>query len=621
MNRLIIKKNNYWYDVDLGEEDIFLNVGTNDFSEVKDFEADYSEEISLPMTEANISIFGGADHLASVAFEPYETYECRLFVDGLPIATSGSSLLLLGCDAKSFKAQVLFGGVGALDAMKEINFEEDVDVLGEITLPMYDKGTPSIQDGDNSIPYAYGDGQTSFFVSAKGTKKNTDTFSNVFAYDIPLIRFGNPNGAEGVMKTIFDTIGYSLDTDVPDKILDQLFLSMPKRKAKENQGQIINVDGHPQQSCITPSSTTSSVVQGQQIDGAVSANSRLFAQGTNGTRISLPLLHDGIRLNAAIDIPRNATNDAVLARSHKLCLYVNGSLVSSTTNALGGWTTSFVLAEDLTFADVKCVFDTLSGTIGGARIRYYFDYVGSSNIDYAQPGTTMKVAPNIGFKNGLEFFKAFVQLFRLKVRINNTTKVIEAKTMQSIIGNKDVALDLTKKVIDFGATNFHRKSFGQHNHLMFGDNKEADFTDSVTIDIADRTLELEKNLTKMPFESGVDRSTGTQIEFFKVDDEGLLEYNESNAPHLIYEQIIVSPTSTSYSLKHHSANDVKAYYAPYLTAQHRSLSASVILLANEIVNFDAFRPIFLRQASRYFVVESISDWNGKKASLNLTRIE
>lgn len=622
MNKLLVNKNGYWYNIDLTDEAIYLNIGTNDFGEVKDFEADYSEEISIPKTDNNVIIFGGADHLASAALEPYEKYECRLFVDGLPVATKGSELLIIGCDAKSFKAQILFGGVSALDAMKEINFEDgNDDILGSVTLPLFDKGTPSIQNGVTTTNYAYGELRTAFFVSANTKTKNSDLYNGIYAYDVPLIRFGNPNtGTSGVLKTIFDTIGYSLDTDVPNKTLDQLFVSLKGRKAPENKGQVITIDGSTRQGCTTPTSIIMSVSQGQMIDGGVSATSRLFSQKASGTRIALPLLHDDLRLSVSIGIPRNVGNDYVLSKSHKLSVYLNGSLVSSTTNALGGWTTQVTLTEDLTFADVKCQFDVLDGTIGGAQINYSFEYVGSSNIDYAQPGTAMKIAPNIGFKTALDFFKAFVQLFRLKVSINNETRVIEAKTMQTIINNKNYAFDYTPKIIELGSIQFHRKTYGQNNTIKFGENKEADYIDKSTIDIADRTLEMEKEIAKMPFESGVERSTGTQIEYFKRNNDEL-EYNESDAPHLIYEQIIVSPTSTSYSMKHHTSNDVREYYAPYLTTQCRILSAEFNITANDIINFNAFYPIYLKQANKFFVVESIADWDGKKATLNLSRIE
>ena len=71
--------NGVWHTADLGNDLPAMNYQVNDIAELKNSQADYSQQLKLPRSAVNRKIFGYSDIFESVTDVPFRRLDCRLF--------------------------------------------------------------------------------------------------------------------------------------------------------------------------------------------------------------------------------------------------------------------------------------------------------------------------------------------------------------------------------------------------------------------------------------------------------------------------------------------------------------------------------------------------------------
>lgn len=587
-----------WHNLDIIEgEEPAMTYQVNDISELEDRQADYSQNIKLPKTSANLRVLERIDIFEVNSLLPYKPLECRLFSDGFGLAGKGS-LFVIDRVGEYIEGQILSGNADLFYTMQN-SLMEDADlgytIVGSPTIPQWVRRGWAVL-GEQLGAY----------------KSFRHYFFNLHE----------------TAKRLVELCGYTLDTNLPLTTIQRDFFSAPTLKPKGDSLLVFN--------------TSTDLDKVQTFNRASSPNSYLPLQiGNNGGGVLI--LTGGASNSWRGDYTSNINGRI------KIFVWLGGSCTSSV--AAGDFplqmTYKFIankgLENIINYSTVftqatteNFHFDTIIEVDVNVGDKIYFQslvqvpatlsdssrYLNLSGrftteliaADEVPIGGKLYFGNNTGFTTYLDLFKAFCQSYGLTIQVDNNNKIVKAYTMDKLYENKTIAKDWSDKLSrENQEMSFIIDGYGQNNFIGF--EKKEDLEDKGNFYVSNENLEKEKDLFTIKWESGIDVKPGTYelayIPLYEYDEEIADKKKFVNSkPHLVkFNQVNYNPY---FIMTHIPAQSlVDTYYDKLINnmlVRAKCLQVELFLTERDIEELDFFIPIYLAQFGAYFYLSKIDNF-------------
>lgn len=621
--RLLVKINNKWQQLDLGDEKPSMNYVQNDIGDIKDRRSNYSHKLQLPLSNNNLKVFGMLDRIEVMSDIPNSLLPCLLYCNEYEIVGSDGLMQIISVNNDNITVQLMSGIVDLFEKLKNSKMS-DLDFgtfKSEYFYFLPEKSTDFCQ-----------------ICLASFQKRLPPPNRPMLGNTLPFARFIK------VVDKILETHGYTLDTNIRTDVQDIMLPVVVPPERPENYGQYFTLKAR---NAVKQWNTNDSVDNlylwelTQNLSSEMHlASDKKAAYWQLKANHTANIIVDAEMLVVPTDNPAEATNIPISIRifkdgaefhkeSQNKKIYANLNS-SSTANTLFKFTYDFDRNELL--KPRLYSFTVL--------VKFQIEIQEQANI-VERPFLFLPVpiASSLGFDTQLNMLKAFVNAFGLFVGVDNEKKVLIANTFQKIVGNKIQQIDWTNKV-DMGNFDceFHNQNFAMHNHIRFEDNKKDEVADTCTIDINDKTLQYEKDIVKLPFEAGIDgvvsKDSNIDTAFIPIianskDNENKPQISVSaTKPHLCIlgeqKQYDFGAGEHSYNVvKHYKSSDIKKYCAPLFETlkQYRKITLKMLLKPQDLTIVQQQIPVYLQQFGHYFYVNSIKNYvYGQLAEVELMRI-
>lgn len=622
--RLLVKINNKWQQLDLGDERPSMNYSQNDIGNLKDRRSNYSHKLQLPLSNNNLKVFGMLDRIEVMSDIPNSLLPCLLYCNEYEIVGSDGLMQIISVSNDNITVQLMSGIVDLFEELKNSKMS-DLD-LGTFKSE-YFSFLPK-----NSTDFCQ------ICLAAFQKRLPLPDNSPMLGNTLPFARFIK------VVDKILNTHGYTLDTNIRTDVQDVMLPVVVPPERPENYGQYFTLKAR---NAVKQWNTNDNVDNlylweltqnlSEEMHLASDKKAAYWQLKANHTA---NIIVDAEMLVVPTDSPAEATNIPISIRIFKdgaefyeeaqnKKIYVNLNS-SSSANTLFKFTYDFdrkeLLKPRLYSFTVLVKFQI--------EIREEYDITKRPFLFLPVP-----IASSLGFDTQLSVFKAFINTFGLFVDVDNEKKVVTANTFQKIVNNKAQQVDWTNKV-DMGDFDceFHNQNFAEHNHIRFEDNTKDEVADIGTIDIDDKTLQYEKDLAKLPFEAGIDgiveEDSNINAAFIPIitnsrDSENKPQISVSaTKPHLCIlgeqKQYDFGAGEHSYSVvRHYKASDIKKYYTPLFETlkQYRKITLKMLLNPQDLTIVQQQIPVYLQQFGSYFYINSVKNYVcGQLAEVELMKV-
>jgi hypothetical protein len=588
-----------------------MNYQANDIAELKDRQANYSQNLKLPKTKNNTEIFGYANISDIKTNIPYRKLNCKVYYGVNTIAGEESFIIILQISDK-FECQILSGNAGLFDILKN--------------KPMSDLALPTILlITSNLHPQTFTEYHL-FCISSFLAGKNTGVSMEAGA----LLPFAK-------MLPILGMILQNEDYTIESNILDEPEFKnciMPAVFQKDNETDFSFLTGDAKTTYITGDAKIN-------LYFAIQSNASGFFEQSNDTENSLIYtcpVPGIITLN--IHVVKNNTNTwidivAFNKAGEYIYEYINKgeAYFESVEVELSYGDTIKLYAhsrnkiEDINLIDIK--------------INILFKL--SENTSTPFYGAKIPIS-GVGIKSQLDFIKAITQAFGLFVYVdkkNKTFKACTASFFYDQIKNENT-LDWSKKVVKRkNEQKFTIESYAKKNYIRFIDNEADEASEEALIEIDDDTLEPDKELFKLPFEAGINktfRRGGAGEDPVKAASIPIIEIGENNKrsiktgkPHLCktsdstYNMNLGCGFNNYKAAEHIEPSVIKDKF--YIMLETGILKdclftdEELLLTPQDIQGFDPFVPVYLEKYGAYFYINKIKNFvAGKTTKVELVRL-
>lgn len=635
MYKLIIEDiNGVWRVADLGEDKPAMTYQINNLAELKDRQADYSQEINLPLTPNNIHLLGFS-HCPDVVTEiPYKKMNCRLYSNDYELAGIGSVIYIDSITEESFVCQILSGNANLFDEM-ESTLLESID-LGSTILT------------DSSTTSSMPTGISQFKISIG--KDNNGEIMLGYWYFINLYY---------LINKIIEYLGYSLVTNISDSLENYFFSLNSLKKTNEltngqNNSLIpfyckINFGGNVKTFYIERDVRTT-----KRFSLSISSFTNMsLSSMSNNILAYVPNMNGKIRLRI-YNVPTITYTVDEKGRTdittREIMPYIAIKITQDDETI-----TSDIARDDNYYPFSSPYYDIYIDVQNGQKIKveisfgatYYYRYstqdvtpvpeltltalpnnVYVEIIEYSTDDDTLPIGANLyfnnntGFDNCQDLFKAFLQTFALICKIDNVNKKVYCYSYKQLYDNIHNSKDWSKKTVlnKESTLSFDLSSYGQKNSISM--KEKDDYTDKGYFEVANEVLDKNKELFSLAWESGKDISTTinnatTKIAFIPVyewGDDGVKSFKETT-PHLV-----VVNSTTNMPIHFTAQNIIDTFYTEIkdkLLAKAKILEIYLYLTDEDIKDFDAFTPVYIARFGLYFYVNKITNYVNSK----LTKVE
>ena len=480
MYKLLAKQPNsdIWVQLETLTTDLPINKQRNDIAELKDRQGDYSQAISLPMVQKNCDFFEYINGFTTVSSLRRKKYDCRLFYNGVEIASKGSWLKIVRI-SEYFEVQILGSESLFMSQLadKKLN---DLD-LNEIIIG----GKVGIESSEykvlNDLNVFYG--ACDFASEDKATYSlGYSTISNL--YQFPFVRLKYI-----IEKIIFENGNYFLESDITlddeyllalipfeNRLPTQLKLIGNNSCESVKQDPVLTYKWFDSQSMVDYFSFMFDVKenQSQEANGIVYVNNKntnfLINPVQSGDGFLFKIIPTSNTLNFTVDFifraEKNITNTIIkFYCDDDLSEYYPIDVISLNVMDEDGTYTYFNQSVSInhTFvgdpsamrfkARILLSFTTDEDTY----IEPFFFQIKDNDLvnqtTYEVPVVddyfmSLDLMPKKNMKDisQADFFKSFMQMFGLTIDINEADKIIRAYTFKYVIDNKIIAKDFTYKL-------------------------------------------------------------------------------------------------------------------------------------------------------------------------------
>lgn len=619
--------NGVWHTADLGNDLPAMNYQVNDIAELKDRQADYSQQLKLPKSAVNRKIFGYSDIIEVVTEAPYRRFDCRLFLNDVVIAGIGS-YLILDRVSEHFEVQILAGTKSFFRTLAERDMS-DLD-LGSYVLGSSWIASPYNVSNDNYVvPMA------TFIKSNTKSLINTPRLPFAYLYNA-LLKIANP---------------YELITDVQ---IDDYAVSICSLKPTENSFDDLEskASGYLHNPGFKIGYMTFSISKNSSeelsTDVAVDENNTVLIYTCKyDCDFDFVLTLDCETLNSKVDVIAAFVGESIIAGEvtavqlgyydYERGIYVYRHIFTRRLKATKG--------------------DKLTVTVKDAHLQYYKG-IWRASIDFKNISAnivpvdgTLSVSPNIGFEKQLDLFKAFVQLFGLTVFVDAIEKKIYAFTLEKVYQNKSIAKDWSKKLHNRNHfLNFRMDNYAQSNFIRFNDNDFDNVKEYGLIAVNDETLNVYRDIFMIGFESGSDypvifgqgmpweaigvntlqNKSVANVPLWELADE-VYEFSECK-PHIVKVTKSQNGNEYVYHANHAVLSEiVNEYYLRFAEILNpaKMIEVEFYLTEKDIEEYRSvkdgmpgcFVPVWVEKFGAYFYINKIKNFiSGKLTKVELVRL-
>lgn len=608
--KLYIKDlSNVWRLADLGDSKPAMNYQSNDINELKDRKANYSQELQLPFTPVNCAVFGYVNDDDIISNVPYTKLECRLFCGDALISGKGSYVVLRDVTDK-FSVQILSGTADFFETISKL--EPSELELGVIQLGL-DAMHPQEFDYYNYYLYAflspYQGGQSNIYLKADDA--------------IPMVRLRK------IVEKICTNQGYTLETNLSETIFNKYAIAITDRKALPNE--LFNAESSGIYNLAYENQLNFNVVE----SGMGNLTKFFVNIGTDFGDLKYKSTQAAkIKLEITVNSSSAPVRLAVIGPDYNYSTQLSHHSISQELNLSAGNEIIISIGNEQPIPASTMVTYNIT-----------FEYEAASDI-IQYPGL-LDIARNIRFNSQLEIFKAFVNLFGMIVDVNNNTKKVYAYTTQKLYDNKASAINWSDK-LDIRENNksFHLTDYAQNNIIQFETNPVENITKAGSFQVNDLTLEKNKTILTIGFESGRDivvydvydnPISCATVPAFQLNNDSEFEFKGCK-PHIIeilgdfidvpiYEGSGGGPVTTyQYNQTKHVdiQNQIETFYGSLIDGMLTNtftIERLFNLSADDIESFNQFVPVYISKYGRYFYVNKIKNFvKGKLTNCELIKL-
>ena len=602
MYELIVRDSQLrWHNLDLlpGEEPA-MNYQVNDIAELKDRQANYSQNIKLPKSPKNVRVLEALNVFEANTLLPYRTIQCRLYSNGFRLAGKGA-ILIIDRVGDYIECHIRSGNVDFFETMNN-RLMEDADlgstIVGSGALPQWVKNVYCINgelEGEYRVGYHY--------------------CYNLFE----------------VVRKLVEYCGYTLETDLPTTPKNWDWISLPSMNAHRDSLSMFNSEA---------SYNVSGIVQ-YSYDRWY-APPTVINNGLNTLNTGDGYLRFTSNITGKIKLEFNASGDitsSVTAADYPVIYEVKKNTEIQVLEQIGQGGQSYnfsgshndvIEVSEGDIVEVRVYIQRRSGL----GMNLYLNLAAGLNITEQEAvfiplNGRLYFANNTGFDSYLDLFKEFCRTYGLTVSVDNNNKVVKANTMDKLYQNKGIAKDWSVKLSkDNTEMLFISDGYGQNNFLRFEKAKieEEELEEKGNFYIDNKNIEKWKDLFTLKWESGKDvRAGGLELAYIPIYEyslEGVTEVKKFKGakPHLV--RVMQISTNPYLIANHITAQSLLDNYYDKLISRMlvkaRTMNVELVLNEQDIEELDYFTPIYLKQFGAYFYISKISNFISNK---KLTKVE
>lgn len=599
-----------WRLADLGEEKPAMNYQSNDINELKNRKSNYSQELQLPFTSVNCSIFGYVNDDDIISNIPYSKLECRLFCGDALISGKGSYIVLKGLTDK-FSTQILSGTADFFETISKLAPSE-LD-LGIIRLGL---------DAMHPQEFEFYDYYLYAFLSPLQGGQNYVSLKAEQA--IPMIKLRK------IIESICLSQGFTLETNLTDAIFNKYAVTISDRKKLPDH--LFNAEASGTYDLAYENQADFNIIESGM------GNLTKFFQEIGGT--------DEGSLTYKSSQPSKIKLEINIASSSSP---VRLSVVSPDFN-YSEQLSNHVISQEINLAasnDITIAISNEQPIPASTMVTYNITFEYAAVSDVIQYPGLLDIARNIRFNTQLDIFKAFVNLFGMIVDVDNNSKKVYAYTTEKLYDNKASALDWSDKLdVRDNNKSFHLTGYAQNNIIQFETNPVENITKSGSFSVNDLTLEKNKTISIIGFESGSDIVVNdiynnpiscATLPAFQLNNDSEFEFKGCK-PHIIvileetidvpiYEGSSGIPIETyQYKQTKHVdiQNQIDTFYDSLIGGMLTNtftVERKFNLSADDIESFNQFIPVYISKYGRFFYANKIKNFvKGKLTKCELVKL-
>lgn len=516
-NQLFIEVDGTYYEADLGDFEVAVNIQSFNALDVENRFIDYSQAIEIPSTQANNKIFKHANDFTTYSDIQDMQLPCLFLVGGINVFGLGSFLNVKAITDIYYECQIVGGSSEFFNSIKGKNTTDNkVKTINDLQFE-----ETITRSYDSWVNYTTAKTQTLFFAAASfdrlddgidSLKLSTTEKYVVADYQKPFIWF----------RSILDKIleengGYTLETNIDDDDLSNMAVALADISAPIDIAPIGDeADGAPNVSLLNTENTGVSTLDivlnaptttSNQISvttGGVFTDSALgltYTATINGTFVFDIDIYMSSDINFTYSLPYTINHKEV----NGVNIYKNDVLLEDGSFKRTRITDSNVIKNNNNLhVDRQMSFNLNTGDV---LVFSVFNELTSENTKVgARMNTTIKkyfielinVVPKVGIVamnqeispiNNLpditqfDFFMAFLQMFCGIVYIDNYKKTIRVDNFDKILENKSLNIDWSDKIKKATGTIDNSNPYAQKNIIKYKDTKRSlDTAGRVTIE-------------------------------------------------------------------------------------------------------------------------------------------
>jgi hypothetical protein len=547
-------------------EPIALTKQVNQLNELKDRQADYSNQFSIPPSGNNLRICGFADRVSSDSINPYTKLSCTFIENGSELVSNGIAIIeeYLGGDIQL----TVYSGI--------FDF---FDTIGDKTLRDLDlSDADHVFNIENVIASNHNDKYVYPLIQWGATDKENNEID--IRYQVPCLRvsylidkiFGGTNyNKDG---TIFNSNEYKnlVIPIVADSLIDEPAVLLANSfKAHTEENIIAPYGAYVQRLDMfyfgsgDAFDSTANLYRHTSVFNGIGRYYRYTANNNESVDIRFGLYVRGVpHLDPLIWVSQNGvigTSAISLDSEGNGTKYINGALGSAGMTGVGD--IQYVQLEILNVPlkagdyvelyyhnDIKEVY--VDGSVLGNPDDYsFFSVTAVNTFEVGQTLSLTQIAPQIKQK---DLLKTIAQLYGIIFEVDNLTRTVNFNQFQDIVDNKltnyvdwSDKLYLSKNPRDPNnpSIKYRFGSYSQYNFMRWIQDDDRGAIGDAPIFIDDNTLKKEGDLFTSVFASSIQEinlkgNTGVNIKrFTRVQADSynnLTEYNEEDL--VLYNGIV-----------------------------------------------------------------------------------
>lgn len=636
-------------EVDLSPDTVIaLTFQINDLAELKDRQANFSNQFKIPKTKRNRLILGNADMVQSPTNKPYRKLPVRLFKDGLEVVTSGYAIIQ--SSDTFYNVTVYSGNTAFFDDLEKKLSEFDFSAFDHDFTFGNALGSNGATAGNNEYKYSiidYGD-----FSNANRNVNMENQRPLLFMADI--------------LNVIIDQKGFTAGGDILEdanfkKVLVTLFNGDEESPYYDNL-KVANFYDWGLDPPSTPPfpGVASLLVRDQE---SWTYNVRLVFRidtWTNGVS----------RFKIHLVLPNNSNPYNYVHTDLQGTGEFDITFSATVFNAFGGVDVLATLEPDVVSCTFKFHFGEIEGTLSPNTEPDFFLHIkrnptttanafgltGVVGIDadidlIPEIGEPIDISRHLPNMTKGEFLQSFAQMFGILFYTDPVTNTIYLRQFKEILDAIPVSKDWSDKLHwekNKHKTEYRIGSYAQVNNCKY---KEDENDEDITLEkgngsfsIDDETLEEEKDAFVLSFAATRMERTleDLNVPLIRRIEDG--EFTRKVVPRVLiddvqnitgndiiyYQGATTANVNTNVPLCYFQQawktfnlgfDDtlLQDNYSELIDILSKSKKLTLLfnLSASDISSLDHFIPVYLSQFGAYFYINKIINWTGR----GMTKVE